>query len=110
MDFTNDTVDIDDDYDAGLRPYDVDDDNDGVWDYFEVDTDDDPDNDDGPTQLGTFGGNELRTTTTTATMLTLTRTGWYQTSGDRGIMSQGPVSPPTMTLTTTTTVCRRRRP
>ena len=58
---SNDTTDLDDDFDGVYDHWDIDDDNDGLWDYFEVDTDDDWDDDDETNDgIYYFIGSQLR--------------------------------------------------
>ena len=86
---SNNTVDIDDDYDAVYDWYDVDDDNNGVWDYFEIDIDDDLDNDAGQDNGNFFQGTNCIDNDDDGNDADVDDDGWYQAVHDRGQMSQG---------------------
>ena len=86
---SNNTIDIDDDYDAVFDWYDVDDDNDGIWDYFEIDSDDDWDNDDGQDNGNFFTGTNCIDNDDDGNDADVDEDGWYQAVWDRGQMSQG---------------------
>ena len=86
---SNNTVDVDDDYDAVFDWYDVDDDNNGIWDYFEIDTDDDLDNDAGQDNGNFFQGTNCLDNDDDGNDADIDEDGWYQAVYDRGQMSQG---------------------